>query len=944
MVDATAGHELLSFMDAFSGYNQILMHPDDQEKTAFVTERGIFCYKVMPFGLKNAGATYQRLVNRMFAGLLGDTMEVYIDDMLVKSLVAEQHLHHLQQAFDLLIKYGMKLNPTKCSFGVTAGKFLGYIVTQRGIEANPDQIRAILDLPSPKCVKEVQKLTGRVAALNRFVSRSSEKCHQFFTTLCKTNDFAWTADCEKALQQLKEYLTSPPLLSKHKENEQLYVYLAVSETAVSAVLIREEESRQLPVYYVSKSLLDAETRYSQMEKLALALVTAARKLRPYFQSHSIVVVTTFPMRSILHKPELSGRLTKWAVELSEHDITYQPRTAIKSQVLADFVADFTPPIQDQAEKELLCIAMPILGKWTLYVDGSSSVKGSGLGLVLLSPEGSIIQRSVRCGFRATNNEAEYEALIAGLQLAEDMRIKNLAVHSDSQLIVNQLQGSYQAKDPKMASYLEAVKELQKQFDEFSLTLIPRANNAHADALAKLGSSIQATEPQPIPVVYLKWPSVWKQYSTPEETMAIESAIPEANKNGDDWMISIARYIQGGILPDDRSEARRLKSKAARFTLFGGLLYKRSYSGPLLRCVTSRQAQFVLAELHEGECGNHSGGRSLTHRTLSAGYYWPTMRADATNYVRKCDKCQRFAQIQHQPPEKLTPTLSAWPFMKWGMDIVGPLPAASGQRIYFLALTDYFTKWIEAEAFRRVRDTEVKQFVWKNIICRFGIPKEIICDNGSQFISYGFKRFCTNLKIKLFFSTPRHPQSNGQAEASNKTLINTLKKRLEQAKGAWADELPGVLWSYRTTARTPTGETPFSLAYGSEAVIPVEAGLPSARYQWVNEETNWEQLNGQLDTIDELRETALTRTAAYQTRVAQHFNKHVRTREFKVGDRVLRKVFQNTKEVGAGKLGPNWEGPYQITKVVGHGAYKLQDRDGRNIPNSWNAIHLKFYHS
>jgi hypothetical protein len=157
LVDATAGHELLSFMDAYSGYNQILMHPDDQEKTAFVTERGTFCYKVMPFGLKNAGATYQRLVNMMFAKMLGSTMEVYIDDMLVKSLVAQQHIDHLRQSFDVLDKYGMKLNPTKCSFGVSSGKFLGYLVTQRGVEANPDQIRSIREIESPKCIKDVQK-------------------------------------------------------------------------------------------------------------------------------------------------------------------------------------------------------------------------------------------------------------------------------------------------------------------------------------------------------------------------------------------------------------------------------------------------------------------------------------------------------------------------------------------------------------------------------------------------------------------------------------------------------------------------------------------------------------------------------------------------------------------------------------------------------------------
>ena len=155
LVDAMAGHELLSFMDAFSGYNQILMHPDDQEKTAFITERGIFCYKVMPIGLKNAGATYQRLVNKMFADYLGDTMEVYIDNMLVKSLLAEQHLNHLRQAFEVLQKYIMKLNPTKYSFGVAAGKFLGYMVLQRGIKANPNQIRSVMNIPSPACIRDV---------------------------------------------------------------------------------------------------------------------------------------------------------------------------------------------------------------------------------------------------------------------------------------------------------------------------------------------------------------------------------------------------------------------------------------------------------------------------------------------------------------------------------------------------------------------------------------------------------------------------------------------------------------------------------------------------------------------------------------------------------------------------------------------------------------------
>ena len=166
IVDAIASHELLSFMDAFSSYNQISMDPDDQEKTSFVTAQGNYCYLVMPFGLKNAGATYQRLVNRMFQKQIGTTMEVYIDDMLVKSTTIELHISHLSEAFQILRNYNMKLNPAKCAFGVSAGKFLGFIVNRRGIEANPDKIKAVLDMPSPLGIKEVQRLTGRITALS----------------------------------------------------------------------------------------------------------------------------------------------------------------------------------------------------------------------------------------------------------------------------------------------------------------------------------------------------------------------------------------------------------------------------------------------------------------------------------------------------------------------------------------------------------------------------------------------------------------------------------------------------------------------------------------------------------------------------------------------------------------------------------------------------------
>ena len=197
-------------MDAFSGYNQIKLDKADQEKTSFITRQGLFCYKVMPFELKNASTTYQRLMNKMFAHQIRRNVQVYMDEMLVKS-IRKDHLNDLQETSDTLRFYNMKLNPSKCAFGLTVGKFFRFMVSQRGIEVNPDKIQAIMELAQPKTVKEVQSLNGKVATLNRFVSRATDKCQPFFRTLKKS--FEWTTECQQAFEDLKAYFSSPPLLS-----------------------------------------------------------------------------------------------------------------------------------------------------------------------------------------------------------------------------------------------------------------------------------------------------------------------------------------------------------------------------------------------------------------------------------------------------------------------------------------------------------------------------------------------------------------------------------------------------------------------------------------------------------------------------------------------------------------------------------------------------------
>ncbi|KAJ8478335.1 hypothetical protein OPV22_022062 [Ensete ventricosum] len=309
----------------------------------------------------------------------------------------------------------MRLNPTKCTFDITAGKFLGFIVHQRGIDANPDKIKAIQEMQSPKTVKEVQRLAGRIAALSRFISRAGDKSSVFLRALKSAKDFKWTPECEEAFHQLKSHLENLPRLASVKDGEPLGLYLAASNLAVSSVLVTLDKIGERPVYYTSHVLAGPELRYAPIERIALALILASRKLRPYFQTHPIKVITDKPLRQILSKFDVAGRMLKWSVELGEFDIEYEPRKAIKGQVLADFLSELMPPPVPQN---------PTPG-WTIHIDGSANSERGGVGLVFKDPSGHVYEHALRLGFRATNNEAEYEALMFGLKVAADLRAADI---------------------------------------------------------------------------------------------------------------------------------------------------------------------------------------------------------------------------------------------------------------------------------------------------------------------------------------------------------------------------------------------------------------------------------------------------------------------------------------------------------------------------------------
>jgi hypothetical protein len=346
IVDSTSGCDLLSFLDAYSGFHQIHMSREDRKHTAFVTVDGLYCNVVMPYSLKNALPTFVRAMSKTFRDRIRDKVEVYIDDIVVKTKRGSTLVEDLTLVFDKLWATRTKLNPDKCVIGVSTGKLLGFLVLYRGIEANLEKIKAIEAMRPPARIKNVQKLTGSLAALSRFISRLAERALPFFKLLRKSGPFSWNKEAEQDFLELKQHLVSLPILVAPEPGEPLYLYIAVAAEVVSMVLVIErttlegqepEDSRpvagvrtvQRSVYYVSEVLHEAKTRYLEMHKLLYDVLVASRKLRHYFQAHMVVVVTSFPLRAILHNSNATGNIANWAAELAKFQLDFQPCHAVK---------------------------------------------------------------------------------------------------------------------------------------------------------------------------------------------------------------------------------------------------------------------------------------------------------------------------------------------------------------------------------------------------------------------------------------------------------------------------------------------------------------------------------------------------------------------------------------------------------------------------------------
>ncbi|XP_004305333.1 PREDICTED: uncharacterized protein LOC101309858 [Fragaria vesca subsp. vesca] len=474
-------------------------------------------------------------------------------------------------------------------------------------------------------------------------------------------------------------------MSKLIPGEMLYLYLAVFDTTGSSALIRTDNAIELPVYYVGKGFTLAESRYPNIEKMALALIVTARKLRHYFQAHFITLFTNCPLRQ-------SNQ-----IEVKKAPLEAEP-------------------------------------SWKLYVDGSVTKAKSGEGIILVSPDGFKYKYALEFKFATSNNAAEYKVLIGGLQLPQEIRVRRVQVFSDSQLVVNQVSGTFEANEPHLNSYQTLAKALLHRFESATVTQVPRKENSNADALARLATGTRQKGRKKVKIEILDRPSITKTIS---EIFAISIGPREPT-----WMDPIIEFIKEGARPKNRRQVRKLQSRCARYTLINNKLYRRGYCFPNLKCVSIEEGETILRDIHEGVCDNHSGSRSMSHKALRTGYFWPNM-----------------GKMEEKP------------FAQWGPDLVGKLPTAPGQFKYVIVEVDYYTKWVEAELLSRITIDSV--------------PETIVTHNGTQFNNPNLIQFTEDMGTQMVFASVAHPKTNGQIEAVNKIIKKLLKKKLDDAKGLWA---------------------------------------------------------------------------------------------------------------------------------------------------------------
>jgi hypothetical protein len=797
ILDHVAGHECYSFLDGFSGYNQVFIRWCDQLKTTFTTEWGTFAFTRMPFGLCNAPGTFQRLMMDIFKDFLRHFLEVFIDDFAVFS-DRKSHLECLKKTFEKCRETHLKLHPGKCFFGMSSGILLGHMVSQTGLQADLEKVRVVLSLLPPRNVREIRGFLGCVGYYRRFIDGYAKRAIPLTELLKKETDFFWTEARQQAFEDLKSQLARAPILSVPDWTKDFHVTIDASGWCLGSILWQfDTEKREKPVYYASRQMSLAERKYSTTEREALAVVYSCKKFRHYLLGYKVIFHTDHDsLKYLVNKPDLSGRIARWILLLQEfnYEVVVKP------------------------------------GKANVNADYLSRQRGK-----------------------------------------------------------------------------ESAADISAEFpDEF--------------------------------------PDPPKEETNPDST---EVDVFHLNDGSVSEYQDIIDYLVQSKYPEQmsREEKEIFQRKVSPYTLIRGVLFKLGADDVLRRCLEPPDQRKVIRALHAGDSGGHFASVSTVNRIRSAGYWWPYLHRDVRNFVQSCDQCQRTGAPSFRNHWPLTPIIPIAPFEKWGIDFIGPIfPVSARKKRYIILATDYATKWVEAKATRKNDAQTSANFLFEDILMRFGHPLELVSDRGTHFLNDVISDLTNKYLIKHRKTTPYNPKANGLTERANGIVGKILNKMVSAHKTDWDRKLPSAVHAYNTTEKSTTGQTPYFLVFGQNAVHGVELEVETFRVMVARIAKLGTSLLPRLlaiEELEEIRKAALERTIEQQDKRKQKYDRKLPPDHgIQEGGLVL--LYDNRHKDFPGKLHTRWMGPFRVNQVFENGSLQLENLQGQWLDTRVNGSRVKKY--
>lgn len=735
----------MSVIDLKSGYWQVSVAEQDRDKTAFVTPFGLYRFKRMPFGLKNAPATFQRLINRFKTGLPKVSILCYLDDIIILSQTFEQHLNDLEQVFVHLASYNLIANRDKCNFFKDEVKYLGHVITSSGIKVNPEKVSAIKDMVEPKNIRHLKSFLQTCSWYRKFVPKFSEISKPLSELTKKTTKWTWTEIHANAFNKLKELLTTAPILKQVDESQPFILRTDASNYAVGAVLLQKEGSDERPIEYASRLLTNAERNYNTTEREALAVVWALQKFRGYIDGAEVEVSTDHQALKWLMSLRIpTGRLARWILLIQSFNITitYTPG---KSNVVADMLS--RPHCTDQAECGICSIEIDLPSK------GSKFIRNS------------------------------------------------------------------QLEDPEICKIINC----------------------------------------------------------------FENHTTEVSN----WL-DRGYLLEGGILyrlnPDSDSDEPQL--------------------------VVPAQSRLEILQSHHNDASAGHIGIEATIKKISNKYYWVGMRKFITDYVNSCPECQKYKISNRKPTGLLkTPVLSQRGEVL-AIDLFGPLVATSEGFTHILVCEDIATKWTELYPLKIASAENCAKMLISEWFMRFGLPRRIISDNGTQFVSEVMQFVADHFKIHQNLIPKYHPEAN-PVERRNRDIKTRLAILVKENHDTWSDFLPAIRFSLNSTRSESTGYSPAYLNFGRE-LRSISDVMHDCRPITVDENFV-PQITPYLKKINEIFKNARETNEIKQDKWKHYADKKRREHDFVLGDLVLLKtqILSNKQKGITSKFVPKRDGPYKI---------------------------------